>query len=262
MAMLAKNTLRSTAQRAKTADDVKSELDRRLKRRDPIIKAYWKNIRTEVFRDDFLPGDKPPLNVKRNADYAFEKHWDVDHPVYDQAKLAWLAVKFHPFWNKHRKAYEISAKNKSKTYACSGKLSRISKMGAKWESRTDSFIKFCEGRGIPKKGTDEWDDFFKEFSKTQPEQWRTQKIIAAFMRTLLDFVNRLLTGPPLTDGKSPEPTTKEKVEMVIAMLRTEGIEAIDVNSTASCLTKLIEFSSTHAPEAAHQKEEETPSNST
>jgi hypothetical protein len=146
------------------------------------------------------------------------------HKVDSEAYLLHFATDFRPFWKKHAAAYmkhakEISSKNKE-----SAPGGPISTMRPVWADRSEAFVRFADGRKIPNIGSDDWNDFFNEFAKSQPEKRRTQKIIAAFMKTLL--------------VRAPQSISDVEIIDIIKLLKAEGINAVDSETIRSCLEKL------------------------
>ena len=184
---------------------------------------YLKDVKSH--QSSFKPWKTgAPKHVARRVNTYFAEVWDKPECIQTKSTLAELCGKFHAFWQKHEKAYAKHAQTKSTTNSGVAPGGPISRMKPVWEARTESFLKFCKDRQIPEKGSNQWDSFFTAFAKTQPEQWRTQKIVAGFMRTLLPHAG--------------EPGADTLLEELTALLKTEGIRAVDHETIRACLKRL------------------------
>ncbi len=110
-----------------------------------VRKAIAVSIR---FRENFAPGSKPPPIVAREAVSNFEKYWQSELPVTTADRLAWLALNFGPFWDKHGSVYMLKWSTRAKTKRVGReRMSRGSQARDedKWPSHTRLFVEFIDG---------------------------------------------------------------------------------------------------------------------
>jgi hypothetical protein len=181
----------------------------------------------EKYRTFFEPGKTTsPKKLVAYAKDLIASKFGPPHKVDLESHLLFFATNFRPFWKKHAAAYVKLAKIKSTKNKASGVGGPTSGMRDVWKRRTDDFVKFAKGRDIPGIGSDDWDDFFNEFAKSQPEKLRTQKKIAAFVRTLLVRASQAISDAEIAD--------------IIKLLEAEGTKAVDNATIRSCLERLGE----------------------
>ncbi len=177
-----------------------------------------------IYKQSFEPGKrKTPKKLATHVKALMALMLGTPHKVRFESHLLFFATDFRPFWKKHALAYVKLAKIKSTKNKASGVGGPTSGMRDVWKRRTDDFVKFAKGRDIPGIGSDDWDDFFNEFAKSQPGEPRTQKKSAAFVRTLL--------------GRAAEPISDDEIKSIIKLLKAEGIKAVDHVTIRSCLER-------------------------
>lgn len=189
-----------------------------------VVNTNSRETFMEKYRTSYEPGKtKTPRKLAAHTKNLITSILGTPHRVDFESHLLFFATNFRPFWKKHAAAYKQLAKKKSSTNKASGAGGPISRVKADWQRRTNDFVRFCDGRNIPDNGSDEWDKFFDEFSQTQPEQKRTRKIIAGFMKTLL---------------VQAKPISNDEIVNIIGLLKVEKIRAVDPETIRSCLEKL------------------------
>ena len=179
----------------------------------------------EKYQSSFAPGaTKTPKKLAAHVKAYIKSIFEVPHLVKLESHLLYFATDFRPFWKKHASAYKQLAKEKSSKNKSSGEGGPIAAKKKDLQEKTDAFVRFCDGRIIPATGSDEWDDFFSEFANPLYKDPRTNKKIAAFMKTLLVHVTE-----NMSDGE---------IKAVILLLNKEGIIAVNSDTIRSCMDKL------------------------
>ena len=179
----------------------------------------------ESYRSSFRPGkSRPTKNLAAQTKALITSRFGSSQRVALASDLLFFAADFRTFWKKHAAAYLKRAKIKSTKNKASGAGGPISGMRPVWKRRTDDFVRFAEGRQIPDTGSDEWNELFDEFAKSQPGEPRTQKKSAAFVSTLL-----VRAAAPISD---------DEIDNIIKLLKTEDVKSVDSETIRSCLEKL------------------------
>lgn len=133
---------------------------------DADTPEYKEALALRKFRKSFRPGSKVPEKAENDAYAAYDSYWGggpSDTPL-DESKLAWLSVKFHEFWRKHRKIYLDAARKLSDTKAKAA-FEMHAKREMKWCLKQISHFFDHLGQSTIPQQAEEREEMFKKFGK-------------------------------------------------------------------------------------------------
>jgi hypothetical protein len=144
-----------------------------------------------------------------------------------ESHLLSFGTEFGPFWKKHATAYKQQAKKRSSTNRALAPGGPTSRMRPVWISRTEDFVRYIQGKDLPRSGSDEWNILVNKFAESQPYDRRTQVKICGFISTLYADASRSLSD--------------ELISTLIEILKSEKISAVD-GETIRCCMKILQGS--------------------
>lgn len=221
--------LASMKSKAKTDPDIQSSESEQKAKVNTLTKTLreWKTV--QIHRELFMPGKEPPPSIAEKSAMIYEESWHAPGIVSKNADIAFLATKFHDFWQQHSKDYlrlhkelearKIARGRDKQEFGAKGSLTRDHGRRLRQMEAFISFLNKDEARRMPAKIQDSVRTFVHNYGDLKDKEAKAK--LADFLSTLC---NAAFDGSNASD--------------ILPVLRKCGIKAISRETISECLKLL------------------------